>query len=133
MDKSLVRLDLMCLFNERTGHGRPVKRQLAQRGKAQSAVVVERKESKVALPEIEEPVSQLQGLSETQRKQVEELTMIGFEAELAARALKETGFNTENAANYLFSGATKLIELEKQANAKRAKAKTQREERKVLH
>jgi hypothetical protein len=118
---SLVRLDKMCMYNEITGHGRPIKRRLIDpiinqaeyfKLRAQQAV---QKEAAVAAatspktpPATELPLSLYETLNSAQQAQCRDLSALGFPLNWCCRALIETNWKLDQAANWIFANSSKL-------------------------
>ena len=113
---SLIRLDKMCMYNELTGHGRPLKRKR-----------VDRPDS--ALPAAEQaepplPLSLYEALTAELQAKATELAGLGFPLSHCARALLETKGNMETAANWIISNEQLLDAMDRE----QAKKQTTREQ-----
>ncbi len=119
-DKSpnLVRLDKMCLFNELTGHGRPIKRKLVNRPSDVNITSISTVPRFVRPPEPPLPIDYYESFSASQRARCDEFLQLGFPVSWCAKALVETGFNLESAANWIFTHGQKLEEMDRENTKK---------------
>jgi len=138
---ALVRLDKMCMYNELTGHARPLRRkameanplveppppapaqpvtsvaQAAPQAQAQEAPAAASSSAPVASPFL------FDTLSSDRRALAEALSGMGFPREWCALALSHTGFHGERAADWLLTeGNVALCEAHDKAVAAKQEA-----------
>lgn len=114
---SLVRLDKMCMYNELTGHGRPIKRIKIKEDEKQ----IEEED----LDDFEEPISST--LDAEGLEMASNLSHLGFSLEWCAQALIHTGFQMDAAANWIFANADMLAEKDEKDARERSKRRQKRE------
>ena len=108
---SLIRLDKMCMYNELTGHGRPLKRKRVE--KADGAPP----HSQAVEPPV--PVDLYSGLSGDLQTKATELAGLGFPLSHCARALMETKGNLDAAASWIISNEGLLEAMDKETEKKK--------------
>ena len=109
---SLIRLDKMCMYNELTGHGRPLKRRRVDRPDNQQPA---------AADEPPLPVSLYSSLPPDMQMKATELAGLGFPLSHCARALLETKGNVDAAANWIISNEQLLDTMDKDDDKKQVK------------
>ena len=119
---SLIRLDKMCMYNELTGHGRPLKRKR-----------VERPEGAPVPPHSTEPpvpVSLYSSMSADMQAKAVELAVMGFPLSHCARALIETRGNSDAAANWIIANEAALAAMDREDERRKLKREQWEEKQK---
>ena len=115
---SLIRLDKMCMYNEITGHGRPLKRRrteaLHDAPDAVAAGGTGGGGEDAADSEPLVPASLYSGLSVDLQVRATELAALGFPISHCARALIETRGNVDAAANWIMNNENALEAMDRQ-------------------
>jgi hypothetical protein len=151
---SLVRLDKMCMYNEITGHGRPVRRRKVEWEVLVPGLIapntppsLQRQASSgsnsTPLPsllpaptfppddsDLQEPPSAVEQLSDALRRLVPDIEAMGFPTSHCARALAATGGNPEAAVSWIFAHQNELLAQDRKDDAGRKERAKKREERK---
>ena len=106
---SLIRLDKMCMYNELTGHGRPLKRRRVDRPDTQLPTTPDE-------PPV--PVTLYSTLPPDMQMKATELAGLGFPLSHCSRALLETKGNVDAAANWIISNEQLLDTMDREEDKK---------------